>query len=235
MCLYIAVCQSTQTAYVGAGDLLRVLSAPARLAIVVELAHEPLQVNELVERLELSQPLVSQHLRVLRGRTTRGGGAPRSRGDLLAGRPARGPHRRGRHTTQSGNDQSGNAQSGNTHSPTKQSRHKGGHAGMSEHTVHGDHHHEHGPSCGHATVEHGDHADYIHDGHTHCAHDDHYDERPLDHVAHADHGHVHGDGLRTRGRVPRRSRRLRARRTPPRSARRPLRRALTRTLDPGGT
>ena len=56
-----------QAGYVAAGDLLRVLAAPARLAIVVELANEPLQVNELVERLELSQPLVSQHLRVLRG------------------------------------------------------------------------------------------------------------------------------------------------------------------------
>lgn len=57
----------THDGYVAAGDLLKVLSAPARLAIVVELAHEPLQVNELVDRLELSQPLVSQHLRVLRG------------------------------------------------------------------------------------------------------------------------------------------------------------------------
>ena len=53
--------------YVAAGDLLKVLSAPARLAIVVELANESLQVNELVDRLELSQPLVSQHLRILRG------------------------------------------------------------------------------------------------------------------------------------------------------------------------
>jgi DNA-binding transcriptional ArsR family regulator len=59
---------STTTAgYVAAGDLLKALSAPARLAIVIELANEALQVNELVERLELSQPLVSQHLRVLRG------------------------------------------------------------------------------------------------------------------------------------------------------------------------
>ncbi len=53
--------------YVAAGELLKVLSAPARLAIVVELANTSLQVNELVDRLELSQPLVSQHLRILRG------------------------------------------------------------------------------------------------------------------------------------------------------------------------
>ncbi|MGO8824776.1 MAG: ArsR/SmtB family transcription factor [Acidimicrobiales bacterium] len=62
-----AVSAAAQQGYVAAGDLLRVLSAPARLAIVVELANEPLQVNELVDRLELSQPLVSQHLRILRG------------------------------------------------------------------------------------------------------------------------------------------------------------------------
>lgn len=42
-----------------------------------------------------------------------------------------------------------------------------------EHTVA---EHEHGPSCGHEAVEHGDHVDYIHDGHRHAAHEDHYDE-----------------------------------------------------------
>jgi DNA-binding transcriptional ArsR family regulator len=34
---------------------------------VVELAERSSYVHELVERLEMSQPLVSQHLRVLRG------------------------------------------------------------------------------------------------------------------------------------------------------------------------
>ncbi|MGP0032948.1 MAG: ArsR/SmtB family transcription factor [Acidimicrobiales bacterium] len=57
---------ATQT-YEAAGELLRVLAAPARLAIVVELAERPSYVHELVERLGMSQPLVSQHLRVLRG------------------------------------------------------------------------------------------------------------------------------------------------------------------------
>jgi ArsR family transcriptional regulator, zinc-responsive transcriptional repressor len=52
--------------YEGAGELLKVLSAPARLAIVVELADGPRVVHELVDRLEMSQPLVSQHLRILR-------------------------------------------------------------------------------------------------------------------------------------------------------------------------
>jgi len=36
--------------------------------------------------------------------------------------------------------------------------------------------HEHGPNCGHESVQHGDHIDYIHDGHKHSLHDDHYDE-----------------------------------------------------------
>lgn len=52
--------------YESAGELLKVLSAPARLAIVVELADGPRVVRELVDRLEMSQPLVSQHLRILR-------------------------------------------------------------------------------------------------------------------------------------------------------------------------
>jgi ArsR family transcriptional regulator, zinc-responsive transcriptional repressor len=66
MCLYVLVSAGTK-AYEAAGELLKVLCAPARLAIVSELAEQPRFVHELVERLEMSQPLVSQHLRVLRG------------------------------------------------------------------------------------------------------------------------------------------------------------------------
>jgi DNA-binding transcriptional ArsR family regulator len=65
MCLCVSVSVATQT-YEAAGELLRVLAAPARLAIVIQLAAQPCHVHELVERLEMSQPLVSQHLRVLR-------------------------------------------------------------------------------------------------------------------------------------------------------------------------
>ncbi len=39
-----------------------------------------------------------------------------------------------------------------------------------------DHPHEHGPDCGHLAVPHGDHVDYVHDGHRHAPHDEHYDE-----------------------------------------------------------
>ncbi len=45
------------------------------------------------------------------------------------------------------------------------------------------HDHEHGPACGHPAVEHGDHVDYLHDGHRHAAHEGHYDE-------HGDHAEV---------------------------------------------
>ena len=38
------------------------------------------------------------------------------------------------------------------------------------------HDHEHGPHCGHPALEHGDHVDYLHDGHRHAAHEGHYDE-----------------------------------------------------------
>ena len=66
ICLYMLVSSETR-AYEAAGELLKVLSAPARLAIVMELASQPRFVHELVDRLGMSQPLVSQHLRVLRG------------------------------------------------------------------------------------------------------------------------------------------------------------------------
>jgi len=38
------------------------------------------------------------------------------------------------------------------------------------------HPHEHGDDCGHPAVRHGDHVDYVHDGHRHAAHGRHYDE-----------------------------------------------------------
>ena len=54
-------------AYEAAGELLRALSAPIRVAIVAELGAGERCVHELVEKLGAPQPLVSQHLRVLRG------------------------------------------------------------------------------------------------------------------------------------------------------------------------
>lgn len=36
--------------------------------------------------------------------------------------------------------------------------------------------HAHGENCGHESVQHDEHVDYIHDGHKHALHEDHYDE-----------------------------------------------------------
>ncbi|MQS08065.1 ArsR/SmtB family transcription factor [Streptomyces alkaliphilus] len=49
-----------------ASDLLRALASPVRVGIVRELAEGGKCVHELVDALGISQPLVSQHLRVLR-------------------------------------------------------------------------------------------------------------------------------------------------------------------------
>ncbi|MEX2289570.1 MAG: metalloregulator ArsR/SmtB family transcription factor [Mycobacteriales bacterium] len=52
--------------YEPAVELLKALAAPVRLAAVEELTHGPRCVHELVELLDVAQPLVSQHQRVLR-------------------------------------------------------------------------------------------------------------------------------------------------------------------------
>ena len=49
-----------------AAELLKALASVHRLAILVELQDGPRCVHELVEALDISQPLASQHLRVLR-------------------------------------------------------------------------------------------------------------------------------------------------------------------------
>lgn len=48
------------------GDLLRALAAPLRIAIVLQLCHSARCVHELVDALDVPQPLVSQHLRILK-------------------------------------------------------------------------------------------------------------------------------------------------------------------------
>jgi len=48
------------------GDLLRALAAPLRIAIVLQLRASERCVHELVDALEVPQPLVSQHLRILK-------------------------------------------------------------------------------------------------------------------------------------------------------------------------
>jgi DNA-binding transcriptional ArsR family regulator len=59
------------TALAGAAELLRALASEVRLAVVVELANAPRCVHQLQAALrgqdrDVSQPLLSQHLKVLR-------------------------------------------------------------------------------------------------------------------------------------------------------------------------
>lgn len=49
-----------------AGEILRALAAPVRIAIVLQLKQSQRCVHELVDTLEVPQPLVSQHLRILK-------------------------------------------------------------------------------------------------------------------------------------------------------------------------
>ncbi|GAB3875834.1 hypothetical protein GCM10029964_021120 [Kibdelosporangium lantanae] len=49
-----------------AGDLLRALAAPVRISIVLQLRESERCVHELVDVLGVAQPLISQHLRVLK-------------------------------------------------------------------------------------------------------------------------------------------------------------------------
>jgi DNA-binding transcriptional ArsR family regulator len=53
--------------YEAASTLLRAVTAPIRLAVIDLLADHPYCVHELVDAIGVPQPLVSQHLRVLRG------------------------------------------------------------------------------------------------------------------------------------------------------------------------
>ena len=51
---------------VAAGDLLRALAAPVRIAIVLQLLEGSRCVHDLVDAIGVAQPLVSQHLRILK-------------------------------------------------------------------------------------------------------------------------------------------------------------------------
>jgi len=53
--------------YAEVAEVFAALASPVRSALVHHLTTGPKTVGALVESLELSQPLVSQHLRILRG------------------------------------------------------------------------------------------------------------------------------------------------------------------------
>lgn len=50
---------------------------------------------------------------------------------------------------------------------------------MNDHTMHTEHEHVHGTECGHRSIRHDDHTDYLHAGHLHHVHGDHVDEHAL--------------------------------------------------------
>lgn len=56
----------TSRTLAAAGDLLRAVAAPVRIAIVLQLQRSPRCVHDLVDALGVAQPLISQHLRVLK-------------------------------------------------------------------------------------------------------------------------------------------------------------------------
>jgi ArsR family transcriptional regulator len=59
--------KQAQDGYEETSELFRALASPIRIALVAELAERQQCVHELVDALDLPQPLISQHLRVLRG------------------------------------------------------------------------------------------------------------------------------------------------------------------------
>ena len=56
----------TPATLIAAGDLLRALAAPVRIAIVLQLLESSRCVHDLVDAPGVTQPLISQHLRVLK-------------------------------------------------------------------------------------------------------------------------------------------------------------------------
>ena len=66
ICSAAAPAVRTSRTLAAAGDLLRALAAPVRIAIVLQLRESPRCVHDLVDALGVTQPLISQHLRVLK-------------------------------------------------------------------------------------------------------------------------------------------------------------------------
>ncbi len=62
----VLVATLADTTLIAAGELLRALAAPVRIAIVLQLREHERCVHELVDALGVAQPLISQHLRVLK-------------------------------------------------------------------------------------------------------------------------------------------------------------------------
>ena len=64
--IYVLMMTDEQT-LIRTAELFKALSTPSRLRILCLLSDQPSSVSTLVEATRLSQPLVSQHLKTLRG------------------------------------------------------------------------------------------------------------------------------------------------------------------------
>ena len=65
--MYVYVLMTDEETLIRTAELFKALSTASRLRILCVLAREPSSVTTLVEATKLSQPLVSQHLKTLRG------------------------------------------------------------------------------------------------------------------------------------------------------------------------
>ncbi len=166
--------------YDPAVEVLRAVASPLRLAILVHLDRSPMAVQDLADRLAVSQPLVSHHLSVLR------------RAGLVT------VQRSGRRAIHSTTAHPVVGLALTVLDDDRATRTRRTSMTTIEHARHTDHAHTHGEGCGHVAVPHVDHVDYAHDGHLHRVHDGHWDEcETAGHVAHDGHDghdHAHGEG-----------------------------------------
>lgn len=51
---------------------------------------------------------------------------------------------------------------------------------MGKHPIHEKHAHDHGSGCGHTAIRHGQHVDYLHDGHLHSPREKDVEEHALE-------------------------------------------------------
>jgi DNA-binding transcriptional ArsR family regulator len=175
------------------------LSSSFRLSLLLRLADEPARVTELSEALDAPQPLVSHHLGILRAgglvRAVRNGRSVtytltddsmalelltlllRRHATDRSSHPGE-SHEHGPdcgHVAIPHRDHVDYLHNGSLHrlggSPARWMDCEPG-----PHIPHRVHLHVHGEGCGHVAIPHGDHVDYVHDGHRHAVHGDHYDD-----------------------------------------------------------
>lgn len=165
-----------------AGELLRALSAPHRLAIVLQLAEGTRCVHDLVASLGISQSLTSQHLRVLRASglvaaVRRGREMAYSLADAHVAHIARDAL-----THRSEPTSSAGARPREVPGPCLATRRRDlddgetGAMATATHDTHAapDDAHGHLPDCGHDATPHHDRPDH---GHRHAAYERHSEER----------------------------------------------------------